>query len=198
MSFSFISVIWTNRSRSGMPFMRVITLAETRLYCPRSTGIYTCGYSIDSLLTSSACPALNREMVSLLVEFQGLIVGVIEEDETLAGVVVDANSLVEDTQGVELGDGGIDVIDFKCEMPQSCSLGAGHTLGRIVEREQFYHILAIEGKVGLVATSLGAVILGLDGKAQQAGVEVEAALVVGADDGDVMNFVELQHGSFIF
>lgn len=149
-------------------------------------------------LTLSACPALNREMASLLVEFQGLIVGVIEEDETLASVVVDANSLVEDPQGVELGDGGIDVIDFKCEMPQSCSLGAGHALGRVVEREQFYHILAIEGKVGLVATSLGAVILGLDGKAQQAGVEVEAALVVGADDGDVMNFVELQHDSFIF
>lgn len=127
---------------------------------------------------------------SFLVEFQRQVVGVKEEDKALAGEAVDADGLVGNAQGIEFVHGSVDIIDLKGQMAQAGGLGAGDTLGRIVEREELYHILAVQCEVGLVGLGLGPVVLGLDSKAQLAGVEIEAALVVGADDGDVVNLVE--------
>lgn len=83
--------------------------------------------------------------------------------------------------GVELADGLIEVIDLKNEVAQSAGLGAGEACGRVGEREELDGVFSVERKVGLVGSAFGAIMLGNDGEAEDAGVEIEAAPIVGAD-----------------
>ena len=54
-------------------------------------------------------------------------------------------------------------------------------------------VILAQGQVGLVRLPFGAVVLGEDAQAEDTCVELEAPPIVGADDGDVMYFVQLQH-----
>ena len=120
------------------------------------------------------------------IKFDREAVGVAKEDETFRGVFVGADFFVGNVHAVELGEGFVDVVDFKCDVAEPCGFGSCGPCGRMGEGEEFDEVLAVEGEVGFVGLSLGAIMFGEDGESEHPGVEVEAATVVGADDGYVV------------
>ena len=126
-----------------------------------------------------------------LVHFEGLVVGVVEEDEAFARRRVGPDILVGNAHAVQFSDLRLDVVDLKGQMAQSGSLGIGQALRRRGIGEQFDDIVAIQRQFGQVGLLFLAPMLSHDLAADDAGIEIEAPLIVGANDGNMVYFVEL-------
>lgn len=130
-------------------------------------------------------------MLLLLVHLEGLTIRVVKEDEALAGCGVGPDVLVGDSESVQLLYLANDVIDLEGQMAQACRLGVGQSLRRRVEREQLDDIVSVEGQLGQVGLLLLAPIFCNDLATDHAGIEIKGPLVVRADDGNVVYFVQV-------
>ena len=79
-----------------------------------------------------------------LVHFEGLVVGVVEEDEAFASCRIGPDVLVGNAHAVQFSDLRLDVVDLKGQMSQAGSLGIGQALRRRGIGEQFDDIVAIQ------------------------------------------------------
>ncbi len=82
-------------------------------------------------------------------------------------------------------------------MTQACSLRARYPRRRIGKGEQLYKILAIHREVEFIGLSLCSVYFPDDGETKYLCIEFLRPLIVGADDGYVMEGLE-EHGVHFF
>lgn len=128
-----------------------------------------------------------------LVELDWQSVGVLKEEEPAVGIFVRPDCLVRNGETVQLVHRCIDVVDLEGQMAQPRGFGACRPQWWRGKREQLDDVILAQGQVGLVRLPFGAVVLGEDAQAEDTCVELEAPPIVGADDGNVMYFVQLQH-----
>jgi hypothetical protein len=129
-----------------------------------------------------------------LVEFQRQAVGIGEEGEAAACVFVGAQRLHRDALHREFVGGRLHVVHFEGQVPQAPSLGPRGSRRRIRKREQLDLRAVGQCQVELVRVARRAVVLGDHAQAEHLGVEALRHRVVGADDGGVMDAIEL-HGA---
>lgn len=149
--------------------------------------IKRCSVPLTGLFHSCIFTAL------FLVELDWQSVGVLKEEEPAVGIFVRPDCLVRNGETVQLVHRCIDVVDLEGQMAQPRGFGACRPRWWRGKREQLDDVILAQGQVGLVRLPFGAVVLGEDAQAEDTCVELEAPPIVGADDGDVMYFAQLQH-----
>ena len=141
--------------------------------CPSTTN----RLSVTPLPADAAC---------LLVELQGQAVGIVEEADPLAVGGIDHDGIGGDAYSIQLCDGLLQIGSVEAQVPHTAAGGLAVVGFGILLAED------LDGGVGQLHFQLD-VILGLtvlfldDLEAQLVDVEILGLLIVGYDDGDVMN-----------
>ena len=128
-----------------------------------------------------------------LIQLDRQSIGVLEEEKASVGIFVYPNRFVGDIQFVKFHCCLCHIIDFKGQMAQSCGLWSGHSWWRRRKREQFDDVVIAQRQIGFVRLSFRAIVFRYDMKAKNLGIEFEASLIVGADDSDVVYFLQIYH-----
>ena len=132
-----------------------------------------------------------------LVYFDGKVVRVAEEEETLSRVFIGAHFLVRNPGPVQICQCRFKIISCECEMSQTSRFWIRYAAGRRRKREQLDDVIVSDGEIGLVRLSVGAVVFGYQAQSQRLCVEFEAAGVVRAYHGHMMKTGKF-HGLILY
>lgn len=121
-----------------------------------------------------------------LIQFERQAVGVSEEGEALVGVGIDADVFAGDACGSEAGDLRVQVRDREGQMAQAAGFRAAGAWRGIGEGEKFdLGIARVE--IALPGLAFCAPDFADDGKAERLGIEGFRPVIVGTDEGDVVD-----------
>jgi hypothetical protein len=129
-----------------------------------------------------------------LVQLEWKAIGVGEEGEAAACVLVGTDGLGGYAASGKMRHGLVELVDLEGQVAQAGGLGARYALWRIGKREQLDDVLPSERQVELVRIALGAVHLAHHLETEYAGVELLRLGVIATDYGDVVDGFEVEHG----
>ena len=115
----------------------------------------------------------------------------LEKEKLSARVFVCSHGFVWNAERIKFAECFGHVVDLESQMAQAGGFGMRRSGWWRGEGEQLNHVVLAKGEVGFIRLPLGAVVFRKNAQAEHASVEIEAPRVVGANDGDVVDFVQM-------